>query len=76
MLAALDDDDTFRTRIAELLDPDTAGELGWLWLTRPEGWDIQIAAHHRNHRIRTRRRTSRTLAPRQGQSPREPCQKH
>ena len=43
MLAALDDDDTFRTRITELLDPDTAGELGWLWLTRPEGWDIQIA---------------------------------
>ena len=44
MLAALDDDDTFRARIAELLNPDTAGELGWLWLTRPEGWDIQIAA--------------------------------
>ena len=43
MLAALNDDDNFRTRITELLDPDTAGELGWLWLTRPEGWDIQIA---------------------------------
>ena len=43
MLAALDTDDDFRTAVAETVDEAAAGELGWLWLTRPAGWDARIA---------------------------------
>lgn len=38
---AIDDDETFRARVAAAADEggeDTVGRAGWLWLHRPEGW--------------------------------------
>lgn len=43
MLTALDTDEEFRSAVAETVDEQAAGELGWLWLTRPTGWDTRIA---------------------------------
>lgn len=37
-------DDDFRSRVAAAVDEDAVGRAGWLWLTRPEGWDDELAA--------------------------------
>ena len=40
----VDADDAFRTRVADAADPDAVGRAPWLWLTRPEGWEAELAA--------------------------------
>ena len=41
---AVDDDDDFRARVAEDASQDEVGRAGWLWLTRPEGWQEELDA--------------------------------
>ncbi len=41
---ALDDDDSFRERVAAAVDPEEVGPAGHLFLTRPEGWEHDLAA--------------------------------
>ena len=41
---ALDGDDEFRARVAEATDEEDVGRAGWLFLTRPEGWEDELAA--------------------------------
>ncbi|HEX6237164.1 MAG TPA: NYN domain-containing protein [Acidimicrobiales bacterium] len=36
-------DATFRAQVAEAVDEQTVGRPGWLWLTRPEGWERELA---------------------------------
>ncbi|MGH9265713.1 MAG: hypothetical protein ACRD1D_13580, partial [Acidimicrobiales bacterium] len=36
---AVDGDDEFRARVAEAVTEDEVGRAGWLWLTRPAGWE-------------------------------------
>jgi predicted RNA-binding protein with PIN domain len=38
----LDEDDEFRNRVASQLKESDVGEAGWLWLTRPEGWEQRL----------------------------------
>lgn len=40
---AVDSDDDFRTHVADKADEADVGRLSWLWLSRPEGWDEEIA---------------------------------
>jgi predicted RNA-binding protein with PIN domain len=40
---AVDDDPDFRERVAEVADESVVGRAGWLWLTRPEGWESDPA---------------------------------
>lgn len=40
---AVDDDPAFRERVAEVADEAVVGRAGWLWLTRPEGWESDPA---------------------------------
>jgi predicted RNA-binding protein with PIN domain len=40
----VDDDDEFRARVASTVGPDDVGRGGWLWLTRPDGWQDELAA--------------------------------
>ena len=37
-------DDEFRARVAAATDEDSVGRGGWLWLTRPPGWEDELAA--------------------------------
>ena len=39
---AVDGDDEFRARVAESVSEDDVGRAGWLWLTRPPGWDADL----------------------------------
>jgi predicted RNA-binding protein with PIN domain len=39
---AVDGDEEFRSRVAESVSEDDVGRAGWLWLTRPEGWDADL----------------------------------
>ena len=39
----VDDDETFRRRVAAAVTVDQVGALGWLWLTRPEHWEATSA---------------------------------
>jgi len=39
----LDTDHDFRAQIAAAVTPDVVGELGYLWLARPEGWEQRLA---------------------------------
>ena len=39
---AVDADDEFRRRVAEAVSEEDVGRAGWLWLTRPEGWDQEL----------------------------------
>ena len=41
---ALDADDGFRALVAEALSADVVGEAGWLYLSRPAGWEDDLAA--------------------------------
>ncbi|RMH78520.1 MAG: hypothetical protein D6683_07460, partial [Actinomyces sp.] len=39
----VDEDESFRTWLLEHLDEQEVGRLGWLWLSRPEGWERTLA---------------------------------
>lgn len=39
----LDDDAGFRARVAETTSPEAVGRAGWLFLTRPVGWEAELA---------------------------------
>ncbi|MGI8809462.1 MAG: hypothetical protein ACR2KK_16810, partial [Acidimicrobiales bacterium] len=39
---AVDGDDEFRARVAEAVNEDEVGRAGWLWLTRPPGWEADL----------------------------------
>jgi predicted RNA-binding protein with PIN domain len=39
---AVDSDDEFRSRVAEVVSADDVGRAGWLWLTRPPGWEAEL----------------------------------
>jgi len=41
---ALDEDAVFRDRVAERATIENVGEAGYLWLNRPEGWELHFAA--------------------------------
>ena len=41
---AVDADDQFRARVAEAVSQDDVGWAGWLWLTRPPGWEVDLKA--------------------------------
>ena len=40
----VDQDDDFRARVAASVDEGAVGRGSWLWLTRPEGWQDDLAA--------------------------------
>jgi hypothetical protein len=40
---AVEDDHAFRERVAEVATEDLVGRAGWLWLVRPDGWDVELA---------------------------------
>jgi predicted RNA-binding protein with PIN domain len=35
-------DDDFRARVAAVADESEVGRAGWLWLTRPDGWEAEL----------------------------------
>ena len=39
---AVDADDEFRGRVAEAVTESDVGRAGWLWLTRPHGWEAEL----------------------------------
>jgi predicted RNA-binding protein with PIN domain len=39
---AVDSDDSFRERVAASVNEDLVGRLGWLWLSRPDGWESEV----------------------------------
>jgi predicted RNA-binding protein with PIN domain len=39
----VDSDDAFRERVAASVNEDLVGRLGWLWLSRPSGWEADAA---------------------------------
>ena len=41
---ALDEDEAFRARVGALADEDELGRAAWLFVTRPEGWEDELAA--------------------------------
>lgn len=41
---AVDGDEDFRARVAEEVSEDEVGRAGWLWLTRPDGWQEELDA--------------------------------
>lgn len=64
----LDEDGEFRSRVAEVVDEEGVGRAGWLFLTRPEGWQDEVdrladqaaeaagaAAEERDERLARRR---------------------
>jgi YacP-like NYN domain len=40
---AVEDDEAFRDRVADVATEDLVGRAGWLWVARPEGWDAELA---------------------------------
>ncbi len=53
----VEQDDSFRQRVALHATVDQVGSLGFLWLTRPESWEATAATLHAEHE-RDRSRTS------------------
>lgn len=43
----IEEDDEFRSRVVAQLKESDVGRAGWLWLTRPEGWEEQFDALRR-----------------------------
>lgn len=39
----VDSDNDFRNRVAASVDESSVGRAGWLWLSRPEGWEAELA---------------------------------
>lgn len=66
----VEEDDDFRQRVASRLTQDDVGEAGWLWLTRPEGWEARLdelrkrqqEREHAEHEERAEREAHRRLA--------------
>jgi predicted RNA-binding protein with PIN domain len=66
----VEEDDAFRERVASHLTEDAVGEAGWLWLTRPEGWEARLDGlrkqqqeqEHAVHEERVERESQRRLA--------------
>jgi predicted RNA-binding protein with PIN domain len=40
----LDTDEDFRARVTAAVDRDEVGRAAWLWLSRPDGWEDDLAA--------------------------------
>lgn len=45
---AIDSDEEFRGRVAEIVTEDDVGRAGWLWLTRPPGWEQELESLQRD----------------------------
>ncbi len=58
----VDQDDDFRARVAASVDEDAVGRGAWLWLTRPDGWQDDLAAIEAEDR---ERRASRAAEQRE-----------
>ena len=66
----VEEDDAFRERVAAHLTEDAVGEAGWLWLTRPDGWEARLDELRKNqqeqehalHEERAERESQRRLA--------------
>lgn len=66
----VEEDDAFRERVAAHLTEDAVGEAGWLWLTRPDGWETRLEElrkqqqeqEHALHEERAERESQRRLA--------------
>jgi predicted RNA-binding protein with PIN domain len=66
----VEEDDAFRERVASHLTEDAVGEAGWLWLTRPDGWEARLdelrksqqEQEHALHEERAERESQRRLA--------------
>ena len=43
----IDEDHTFRERVADTVHENEIGEAGWLWLRRPDGWEERLDALRR-----------------------------
>lgn len=41
--AVVETDEGFRERVVAGVDEEAMGRIGWLWLTRPEGWEKEYA---------------------------------
>ena len=41
--AVVDDDEEFRERVIAAIAEEDVGRMGWLWLTRPDGWEQECA---------------------------------
>lgn len=41
--AVVEADEEFRARVVADVDEEAMGRIGWLWLTRPDGWEQQYA---------------------------------
>lgn len=39
----VDEDETFRARVADIVTENAVGRASWLFLTRPEGWEEEVA---------------------------------
>ena len=39
---AVDADEEFRARVADAVSEGAVGRAGWLWLTRPPGWEAEL----------------------------------
>jgi predicted RNA-binding protein with PIN domain len=39
---AVDSDEEFRARVAEVVSEEDVGRAGWLWLTRPPDWESEL----------------------------------
>ena len=39
----VDTDEEFRERMISALDEEAVGEIGWLWLTKPDDWQQQVS---------------------------------
>ena len=66
----VDEDDEFRERVAKQVTEDDVGEAGWLWLTRPDGWEARLEElrkrqqeqEHSLHEQRAEREAHRRLS--------------
>ena len=66
----VEEDDAFRERVARQLTEEAVGEAGWLWLTRPEGWEARLEElrkqqqeqEHALHEERAEREAHRRLS--------------
>ena len=66
----VEEDDAFRARVAAAVTEEEVGEAGWLWLTRPEGWEARLdelrkhqqEQEHALHEERAEREAHRRLA--------------
>ena len=51
---AVEDDEVFRARIAGLAEEGELGRAGWLFVVRPEGWEIELASLSQEAEARAR----------------------